>query len=91
MSKSQPSILKRLVGQLKAKGKSTQAANAIAVSALQKSGNLKKGSTTPTAKGVRRGKMTAAARAKDRAAKSSGGKPSNYKYNSRTNVATKRK
>lgn len=90
MSKSQPSILKRLVHQLKAKGKSDKAAHAIAVSALRKSGNLKKNSTEPTAKGIRRGKMTAAERAKDRAAKKGGGKPSDYKYNVRTNVATRK-
>lgn len=86
-----PKILDRLVSQLKAKGKSDKAAHAIAVSALQKSGNLKKGSTKATAKGKKRGNMTPAARAKDRAAKKSGGKTSDYKYNKKTNVATKRK
>jgi len=85
-----PKILERLVSQLKAKGKSENAAYAIATSALQKSGNLKKGSNKATAKGAKRGEMTPAARAKDRAAKKSGAKPSSYKYNSRTNTATKK-
>ena len=83
-----PKILERLVSQLKAKGKSDQAAHAIAVAALQRSGNLKKGSTEATAKGKRRGNMSPAARAKDRAAKKSKHKTSDYKYNSKTNLAT---
>lgn len=85
-----PKILDRLVRQLKAKGKSDKAAHAIAVSALQRSGNLKKGSTQPTTKGVKRGNMTPSERAKDRAAKYSGGNSSQYKYNKKTNVATKK-
>ncbi len=72
-----PAILERLVSQLQAKGKSKSSAFAIATSALQKSGNLKKG--------------TQKARAKDRASKKSGRKKSNYKYNSKSNRATLRK
>lgn len=87
---AKPKILERLIKQLKAKGYSMGSAHAIAVSSLQKSGNLKKGSTTPTAKGTKRGNMTPAQRAKDRAAKYNGGKPSDYKYNSKTNRATKK-
>ena len=83
-----PKILERLVSQLKAKGKSKQAAYAIATSVLQKSGNLKKGSQTATAKGKRRGAMTPGQRAKDRASKKSGHKTSDYKYNKKTNLAT---
>jgi hypothetical protein len=64
-----PKILERLVSQLQAKGKPRDAAYPIAVSALQKSGNLKPGSSKPTAKGVVRGNMTPEARAKDRAKK----------------------
>lgn len=86
-----PKILDRLVRQLKANGKSDKAARAIAVSSLQKSGNLKKGTTTATAKGKKRGNMTPAERAKDRAAKRSGGKASNYKYNKKNNTAVKGK
>lgn len=86
-----PKILDRLVSQLKAKGKSKSAAFAIATSALQKSGNLKKGSTQATAKGKKRGNMTPGARAKDRAAKVSGRKTSEFNYNKRTNRATLKK
>jgi hypothetical protein len=86
-----PAILERLVSQLKAKGKSAKAAYAIATSALQKSGNLKKGTTKATAKGTKRGKMTPAARAKDRAAKRSKHSTSDYKYNAKSNLATLRK
>lgn len=83
-----PAILERLVSQLQAKGKSKSSAFAIATSALQKSGNLRKGTNKATSKGKKRGKMTPSARAKDRAAK--GGDTSSYKYNSKTNRATKK-
>jgi hypothetical protein len=86
-----PAILERLVSQLQAKGKSKKAAYAIATSALQKSGNLKKGTQKATAKGKRRGKMTPGQRAKDRASKVSGKSKSSYKYNSKTNRATLKK
>jgi len=82
-----PKILERLVSQLQAKGKSKSSAYAIATSVLQKSGNLKKGSQKPTAKGTKRGSMTPAQRAKDRA-KTSSRKTSDYKYSARTNRAT---
>lgn len=85
-----PKLLNRLVGQLQAKGKSKDAAYAIAVSSLQKSGNLKKGSTTATAKGKKRGKMSPGARAKDREAKYSGKPAGSLKYNPKTNRATKK-
>ena len=82
-----PKILDRLVSQLEAKGKSKKSAYAIATSQLQKSGNLKKGTNTSTAKGRRRGNMTAAQRAIDRAAKLSGKPKSRYIYDKRTNRA----
>lgn len=86
-----PAILDRLVRQLKAKGKSKDAAFAIATSALQKSGNLKKGGTEATAKGKARGKMTPGQRAKDRAVRYAGkGKTADYKYSKKTNRATKK-
>ena len=81
-------IRDRLVRQLKAKGMSAAKANATATKVLQKSGNLKKGTTKATAKGKKRGKMGAAGRAKNRAAKKSGKKASAYKYSSKTNRAT---
>lgn len=86
-----PKILDRLVSQLKSNGVPESKAYAIAVSRLQKSGNLKKGSTKETAKGKKRGEMTPAERAKDRAAKKGGGKPSDYKYNKKNNTAVKGK
>lgn len=61
-----PAILERLVNQLKAKGKSKSSAFAIATSALQKSGNLKKGTQEATSKGKRRGAMTPEQRKKSR-------------------------
>jgi len=85
-----PKILERLVLQLKAKGKSGKVAYAIAVSALQKSGNLKKGSLKATTKGTKRGSMTAGERAKNRQAKYDKAKPSDYVYNKKTNRATKK-
>lgn len=83
-----PAILDRLVSQLRAKGKSRSSAFAIATAALQRSGNLKKGSQEATAKGKKRGKMTPSQRAKDRASKKSGHSSSSYKYNSKSNLAT---
>jgi hypothetical protein len=65
-------------------------ANAIARSSLQKNGVLKKGTDTLTDKGKKRNSMSAAERAKDRAAKKDGSKPSNYNYNPRTNTATQK-
>lgn len=82
-----PAILERLVSQLQAKGKSKQQAHAIATSVLQKSGSLKKGSTEMTPKGKQRSVLGAAGRAKDRAAKVSGHKASDYKYNQLKNTA----
>lgn len=83
-----PKILERLVGQLRAKGKSKESAYAIATSVLQKSGNLKKGTQEATSKGKKRGKMSPSERAKDRASKKSKHKKSEYKYSSKTNRAT---
>ena len=80
-----PAILDRLVRQLIAKGASKEKAHAIAVGQLQKSGNIKKGTHKATKKGTRRGNMTPAQRAKSRAAKATGRKPSSFTYNSKTN------
>lgn len=86
-----PAILERLVKQLKEKGHDDDAAHAIAVAALQRSGNLKPGTEEATPKGIRRGRMSPAERAKDRAAKRSGRPASHYKYDPRTNRATLKK
>jgi hypothetical protein len=79
-----PKILKRLVSQLKKKGKGEKAAYAIATASLQKSGNFKEGSNKLTKKGKKRQSMTAGARA----SKESGKSTRKYKYNSKTNRAT---
>lgn len=85
------SILKRLVTQLERKGMSPGAANATARKRLQAAGILKKGSDELTKYGKKRQSMGAAGRAKDRAAKESGRKASEYKYNAKTNRATLKK
>jgi hypothetical protein len=51
-----PKILDRVVRQLKAKGVADP--YAVGVSAMQKAGNLKKGTLQATKQGVRRGNMT---------------------------------
>lgn len=82
-----PPILTRLESQLRAKGMNPGQAAAVAQKTLQKSGSLKRGSTTATKKGDRRSAMGAAGRAKDRAAKASGHNTRDYKYNPQTNRA----
>lgn len=86
-----PDILGRLVSQLQAKGMSKAKAFAVATSQLQKSGSLKPGSDQLTSKGKKRSAMGAAGRAKDRAAKLSGKKPSSYTYNQLKNTARLKK
>jgi len=78
----------RLVSQLKAKGMPEDKAHATATMQLQKSGSFKPGTKKLTSHGKKRQKMGAAGRAKDRAAKKSGKKPSDYNYNPKTNGAT---
>lgn len=85
-----PKIVERLVSQLTANGMSKDKAYAVAVSKMKKAGNLDKNGKE-TAQGKKRGNMTPAQRAKDRAAKKSGGKPSDYKYNKNNNTAVKGK
>jgi len=86
-----PKILDRCVRQVKSNKPKLgdTGAYAICTSSLQKSGNMKDGKATK--KGTSRGNMTPAARAKDRAAKKSGGSPSDYKYNKHNNTAVKGK
>ena len=81
-------IVKRLVDQLTSNGMEKRKAYAVAVSRMKKAGNLDKNGKE-TAKGKKRGDMSPAERAKDRAAKESGGKPSDYKYNKHNNSAVK--
>jgi hypothetical protein len=56
-----PKILDRAVTKIKARG-GVDNPYAVAVSAMQKSGNLKKGTLKATKQGVRRGNMTEAQR-----------------------------
>jgi hypothetical protein len=84
-------ILTRLEGQLRAKGMAPGKAAAVAISTLQRAGDLKKGSTEPTPKGIQRGNMGADSRAKDRAAKASGHKPGDFSHSKKTNRATLKK
>lgn len=83
------SIVKRLTNQLGSKG--IKNAKAVAIGRLTQFGILKDGKLTE--KGKERQKLGASGRAKDRAAKASGGKhsPEDYKYNKKTNQATLKK
>ena len=54
------------MSKIKARGVPESKAYAFAVSRLQKAGELKKGSLKATAKGVKRGQMTSAERARTR-------------------------
>lgn len=85
-----PKILDRLVSQLKAKGMPEGEAFAAANKTLQKAGDLKPHSQTPTAKGLARTKMGAEGRAKARASKTSPHPAGDFAYSSKTNRATLR-
>ena len=61
-----PKILDRAVSALKAQGVKESSAYPIAVASLQKAGDLKKGTLAATAKGTKRGAMTAKQRAATR-------------------------
>lgn len=61
-----PKILEEAVKKMKKKGVKKGEAFAIADKTLQKAGDLKKGTNTATAKGVKRGKMTEVERKKTR-------------------------
>ena len=63
---------------------------AKALKILEGYGYVKPGTEELTAAGHARNAMTAEERAKDRAVKRSGGKPTDYKYDPRTNRATLR-
>ena len=80
-----PKIAERLTRQLRGKG--VKNPKEMAYKLLNKMGHMK--GSELTAKGERRNAMTPAERAKDRQAKYSGGKPSDYTYNPRTNRAKK--
>jgi hypothetical protein len=61
---------------------------AKALKILEGYGYVKPGTEELTAEGLKRNAMTAEERAKDRAAKRTGGKPTDFKYDPRTNRAT---
>jgi len=76
----------RLTRQLASRG--VKGARGMAVALMTKRGQLKDGKLTK--EGEHRQALGNAGRAKDRAVKRSGGKPSDYSYNSKTN-STKKK
>lgn len=61
-----------------------------AIEILKKRGHLMADGKTFTPEGMKRNAMTAEERAKDRAAKRSGEPSSSFKYNPKTNRATRR-
>lgn len=79
------SMIDRLTRQMSAKG--VPDARAEAVAHLQNCGVLRKNGETLTAKGKERTLMGPAGRAKDRAARQTGHKPEEYKYDRKTNRA----
>ena len=76
----------RLTRQLASRG--VKGAKAVADKLLSQRGHLKGGKLTSAGKA--RQALGNAGRAQDRAVKAGGGKPSSYKYNAKTNKATKR-
>ena len=80
------SLPKRLTRQLASRGVSN--AKEMAYALLTKRGHMKDGALT--AEGKKRETMGAEGRAKDRAVKTAGGKPSDYKYNPKTNRTRKK-
>lgn len=81
-----PKLLTRLTRQLASKG--VKGAKNMAAALLTKRGQLKGGKLT--SEGKKRQSLGNAGRAKDRAAKASGGKSSDYKYNPKTNRVKKK-
>lgn len=61
-----PRILDEAVKRIKQRGVAEASAYAMAVSSLQKAGDLKKGSLKATNKGAKRGKMSQSEREKTR-------------------------
>ena len=80
-----PRLLNRLTRQLASKG--VKDAKGMAVGLLKKRGQMSS-SGSLTSEGKKRQALGAGGRAKDRAAKASNRKVSDFKYNSKTNRAT---
>ena len=81
-----PPLLKRLTNQLRSRG--VDDAKGMATALLQKRGHLKNGKLTE--EGQKRQDLGNDGRAKARAVKYNGGKPSDYKYNPKTNRVRKK-
>lgn len=79
-------LLTRLTNQLRSRGVDNAKQKAAAI--LTKRGHMKNGELT--AEGKKRQSLGNEGRAKDRAVKQSGGKPSDYKYNPKTNRTKKK-
>lgn len=77
----------RLTRQLASKG--VKNAKGMAIALMTKRGQLKDGKLT--SEGKQRQALGNDGRAKDRAVKRSGGKPSDYTYNPKTNSTKKKK
>lgn len=82
-----PAIYERLKRQLASKG--VKGAAGMAMALLKKRGQVN-GKGQLTAEGKKRQALGNAGRAKDRAVKAGGGKPSDYKYNPKTNRTKKK-
>lgn len=80
-------LVSRLTSQLSSRG--VKGAQGMAIGLLRKHGSLNKHGKL-TSYGKKRQALGKAGRAKSRAAKYSGNKPSDYKYNSKTNMAVKK-
>lgn len=80
-----PKLVERLKRQLASRG--VKGSEGMAIALLKKRGQLNSEGEL-TAKGKKRQAMGNDGRAKDRAAKRSGRKASDYKYNKKTNRAT---
>ena len=77
-------------GQLVDRLTAQTGSRALAVGLLRDRGHMEKDSEKLTPAGEKRNNMTAAERAKDRAAKTQGASPAAFKYNPATNRATRR-
>lgn len=80
-------LLNRLTSQLRERGVDNPEKMAAAM--LTKRGHMKNGKLTP--EGKKRQELGNSGRAKERAVKYQGGKPSDYKYNPKTNLTKKKK
>jgi len=83
-----PKLLTRLARQLASR--SVKGAKGMAAALLKKRGQMN-GKGKLTSEGKKRQALGNSGRAKDRAVKRTGGKPSDYSYNAKTNRTRKRK